>query len=213
MLKDRKPHGVPAPIPMGIMIQRGFGFYLKPDSGPSGAESIAYLPAYNNSVRQKYLRAGFVLISQAQGEFNQAGDETLVIRPPSDERIAEVVATLHGRLEQEAIDVKAEVAYYTEVSEDSMLDGDFKRLLREKIRALNARFDWLDKCVPTAAQVKSLTYREHRMQLAMDVNPSVRSAVERLVEERQWASASEDLKVEVAKEISDQQRDAAKTSA
>ncbi len=213
MTKDRRPHGVPAPIQMKFMVSRGYGFYLKPHAGPAGAEAIAYLPMYNNSVRNRYIRKGFKQLNVAHGEFNGGGDETLVLKPPTDETIEEVVEELRNRLEQEADDIQTEMGYYTEMAEDSMLDGDFKRLLREKIRALKARFEHIDKSVPTTAMLKSLFYREHRMTLAMDVDPQVRSAVERLVEERQWASVSDELQLEVAKEITNQQRDAAKTEA
>jgi hypothetical protein len=190
---------------MKVTVHRGYGFYLGPDSS-AGFEAIVYLPAYNNSVRIRYQRKGFKLLNEAWGEFNQGGDEALVIKPPTDDTINMAVEEMQSRLAAEKQRTKGEIEYYEAAAEDAMLDTDFKKLLRLKIRALNARYGRLDAAVPTFAQLKTLTFRAHRMALAQDVDPAVRTAVERLVEERQWASATDELQEEVMREISERKR-------
>lgn len=156
-----------------------------------------YLPAYNDSVRQKYVKKGLTMLSEAQGDFAEAGENGLRLMPPSDATIQRMVTELSARVKAHDDLLAQEVEDVRELLRDQLIDPDERRLYTQKLRQLNTRRAKLANDQPTVAEAKSYFYRVHRMALAAGVDPSFRIGMQAMQQEQQWAQ----LQAEVDREV------------
>jgi hypothetical protein len=185
----------------GVMVQENNGYYLRPDSAV-GSSAVVYLPAYNAVVRDRYIKKGFVLLSEAEGDFSEKGAAGLRIGPPTDSTIRNMVEALKSRQQAEEDRLQIEIDETQSLLKDNLLDSDDRRLHMQRLRQLKRLKTQVSLDCPSFNEAKSYFYREHRARLAESVPPDFRAGVAAMMQEQSWATmqskVDEELETEYA---------------
>jgi len=171
-------------------------WYLAPWGG-TAREALVYLPGFNDAVRQRMVRKGFKLLSQAVGDFSERGENALRIGPPTDEAIQEVIDELRRRRPSTIEALKDEVEEANLILKDALADADEKKVYRRRLRQLKKLIAEAEADEPNEAELRAFFYREQAERAAISVPLSYRQAVAAAQQERFWRSQIEEAEAEV----------------
>jgi len=165
-----------------------YGWYLAP-RGCTGSEALAYLPAYDDAVRNYYHRKGFVLLSRCNGS-SAATANPAVIQPPTDEDVRGFLAELEARRADAIADLSAEEREVKEALKDDLLEPRERRIWRRKAKALAAAKAAVMRGdgIPTFAQAKAFFLREYRIRMGLAQNQDVRRSLALYAQEQELAT-------------------------
>lgn len=162
-----------------VPITLNHGWYLHPQ-GCEGSEAFVYLPAYAAEVRDSYVQRGFMLLSVATGDMRGSGQNALRINPPSDDRINAAIAELQRRVSVERTRIEEAIAEAKESLEDSDLPSDERKLIRRRVRQLEAILKTLGQGIPTLGEARLFFMREYRDRVKMGLPSETRRLAEAL---------------------------------
>jgi hypothetical protein len=180
-----------------LQVTLHHGWYLS-TRGCHGSAALLYLPAYNDFVRNRYIRKGYKLLSDCGGDISQPGSNALFIRPPSDEAIRMVIETLQARVKDEDARLVEEIETTKQRIEET--EGDERRLLRTRKAQLERARKDVGSGIPGFAELKRHFIDEYNKRMRMGLPSETRKFAAALATSQQLDSMMAQAQIEAERE-------------
>lgn len=181
-----------------VQVWHNHAFYLRPD-GATGPEAIVYLPAFNDRVRQGYVRKGLKLLSRCSGDLSEKGENELRIEPPDDDTIRMAIEAIASRQAAVRAELEEEIADVELGLKEGAWEGKERGIYAQKLRQLKAKIKVLEDGVPEFNRLKLYFINEHRMRIVQKVPAATRAALANMALESQWSQLGEEIGREAVK--------------